>query len=228
MSRVDWLKRWMGFKSVDDSAMALQQPGQKLMTLEERMVFRREMVFESIREVLANHGVPPLSYKLNVARLDARGHRYAVMVDLLAQSAGRVVEASGEWNAMESQIAHAAASRYRVKVTNVYWRIERVGFEASASPVAGTTSVADRRRPESPRPVTQPPSMVGPVPARRATDMGPDGFPDTVVEDRRPLHEPIGAEELAAFEQALQQGREPQQPVQVGSRTYQTDFMPLV
>lgn len=227
MSQVNWLKRLLGLKSLDDSAMALQQPGQKLMTLEERMVFRREMVFESIREVLANHGVPPLSYKLNVARLDARGHRYAVMVDLLAPSAGRVLEASGEWNAMESQIAHAAATRYRVKVSNVYWRIERQGFDAPAVANTATVPVADRRRPTQEKPVS-PPNWVGPVPARRSTDMGQDGFPDTVVEDRRSPAEPIGADELAAFEQAMKQGQEPLQPVKVGSRTYQTDFMPLV
>lgn len=225
MSQVNWLKRLLGVKTSSEPVVAQQPPTvQKLMTLEERMIFRREMVFESIREVLASHGVPPLAYRLNVARLDERGHRYAVMVDLLAPSAGRVLEASGEWNAMEAQITHAAATRYRVKVTNVYWRIERQVLEAPAP--AGVVPVADRRRQVSPKPAV-PPSWDGPVPARRTTDGGKDGFPDTVLEDRHLAVEPIGADELAAFAQAMRQSKGDQQPVQVGSRTYQTDFLPL-
>jgi hypothetical protein len=61
-----------------------------------------------------------------------------------------------------------------------------------------------------------------------------DDFPDTQIDDRLSRNrsigqdEPISQEELLAFEQAMLRGQAAQQPVHLGSRTYQTDFMPLV
>ena len=61
-----------------------------------------------------------------------------------------------------------------------------------------------------------------------------DDFPDTQLDDRLSKDkaisqdEPISQEELLAFEQAMLRGQAAQQPVHLGSRTYQTDFMPLV
>ena len=205
-----------------------RQQGQRLMTLDERMAFRREMVFEAVREVLANHGVPPLSFKLNVARLDNRGHRYAVMVDLY-RTAGRVIDTPREWAAMESQMGIAAEQRYRVKVSSVYWRIERRGVDAVAaqSPEweGRTADVPDRRGKAVLAPAQPPQPLQNPVLVPQSND----GFPDTVLEDRQTGQaEPIGVDELLAFEQALLAGQTPQKPVRVGEKTYQTDFMPLV
>jgi hypothetical protein len=54
-----------------------------------------------------------------------------------------------------------------------------------------------------------------------------DDFPDTLVEDRRQGFEGITPEELKAFEEAISQGQGVEGPVQLGKRSYQTDFMPL-
>ena len=252
MSRLNQLKRWLGLRTPEDSAMDVQRPGQRLMTLEERMAFRREMVFEAVREVLAHHGVPLLAFKLNVARLDTRGHRYAVMVDLF-QTAGRVVDAPGEWHGMESQMIHAAEARYRVKIVNVYWRCERPGREPAGAGVGSKSEDADRPSSRIPsadsmglsdtHSLAQPLRPVrfdGPAPGLASAPQPPvstplkstspgvtDGFPDTVLEDRLAKPEPIGTEELLAFEEALRAGHQPRQPVKVGGKTYQTDFMPL-
>lgn len=221
---MSWLKNWFGRLSPNDSAIGPKQPGQKLMTLDERMAFRREMVFEAMREVLVNHGLPPLSYKLNVARLDSRGHRYAVMVDLVPHLAGRVVDAPGEWQVMEVQATQTATSRYRVKIANVYWRLESHGFN---QPYQAEPVNADQ-------PESHPPAQATfAVHAARAMLSKPsqapvDDFPDTQLDDRRSRDEPISQEELLAFELAIQKGQGSQQPVHLGSRTYQTDFMPLV
>ncbi|MBY0465173.1 MAG: hypothetical protein K2W33_09535 [Burkholderiales bacterium] len=228
---MSWLKNWLGRKTLDDSAMAARQPGQKLMTLDERMAFRREMVFEAMRDVLVQHGLPPLSYKLNVARLDSRGHRFAVMVDLVPQLAGRVVDAPGEWQVMENQAAQTASSRYRVRISNVYWRLEPQGF-AAAYHVG--SAAADGVQSKSA------PATVVPAPAHKTASNKPpvptqfDDFPDTQLDDRIPREtsinqdEPISQDELVAFEQAILRGQASQQPVHLGSRTYQTDYMPLV
>lgn len=220
-----WLKNWLGRKTVNDSAMEMRQPGQKLMTLDERMAFRREMVFEAMREVLVQHGLPPLSYKLNVARLDSRGHRYAVMVDLVPQLVGRMVDVPSEWQVMEDQATQTASNRYRVRIANVYWRLEPQGFapahhaELNAPKMAGVAQ----------QPLAASPVVVSKTVANRQGAFAVDDFPDTQLEDRRaPADEPISQDELLAFEQAMLRGQHAQQPVHLGSRTYQTDFMPLV
>ena len=227
---MSWLKNWLGRKTLNDSTMEARQPGQKLMTLDERMAFRREMVFEAMREVLVQHGLPPLSYKLNVARLDSRGHRYAVMVDLVPLLAGRVVDSPGEWQVMEDQASQTAVSRYRVRIANVYWRLEPQGFSAAYHAGTATTVL-----PPKPAPVHVAPTLVQKtVNSQPAASMQFDDFADTQIDDRHAKgksigqDEPISQEELLAFEQAMSQGQAAQQPVQLGSRTYQTDFMPLV
>ena len=222
---MSWLKNWLGRKTLNDSAMGMQQPGQKLMTLEERMAFRREMVFEAMREVLVKHGLPPLSYKLNVARLDSRGHRYAVMVDLVPQLAGRVVDSPGEWQTMEMQATETASSRYRVKISNVYWRLESQGFSA-AHHVELSAARVPEPVPVPPQPVVA--QQMAKTAVNKSVPGAADDFPDTQLDDRRSRDEPISQDELLAFEQAIQSGQNTQQPVHLGSRTYQTDYMPLV
>lgn len=220
---MSWLKNWLGRKTLNESAIGMQQPGQKLMTLEERMAFRREMVFEAMREVLVNHGLPPLSYKLNVARLDSRGHRYAVMVDLVSQLAGRVVDSPGEWQIMEVQAAQTASERYRVKISNVYWRLESQGFAVAHHPELSAARFVE----SVPAPVPMAPTHAQRTAAYKPAQGQTDDFPDTQLDDRRSKDEPISQEELLAFEQAILSGQNTQQPVHLGSRTYQTDFMPM-
>jgi len=220
---MSWLKNWLGRKTLNESAIGMQQPGQKLMTLEERMAFRREMVFEAMREVLVNHGLPPLSYKLNVARLDSRGHRYAVMVDLVSQLAGRVVDSPGEWQIMEVQAAQTASERYRVKISNVYWRLESQGFALAHHPEPSAARFVE----SVPAPVPMAPTPAQSTAAYKPAQGQTDDFPDTQLDDRRSKDEPISQEELLAFEQAILSGQNTQQPVHLGSRTYQTDFMPM-
>lgn len=220
---MSWLKNWLGRKTLNESAIGMQQPGQKLMTLEERMAFRREMVFEAMREVLVNHGLPPLSYKLNVARLDSRGHRYAVMVDLVSQLAGRVVDSPGEWQIMEVQAAQTASERYRVKISNVYWRLESQGLAVAHHPELSAARFVE----SVPAPVPMAPTHAQRTTAYKPVQGQTDDFPDTQLDDRRSKDEPISQEELLAFEQAILSGQNTQQPVHLGSRTYQTDFMPM-
>jgi hypothetical protein len=150
------------------------------------MAFRREMVFEAMREVLVQHGLPPLSYKLNVARLDSRGHRFAVMVDLVPHLAGRVVDSPGEWQVMEDQAAQMATSRYRVRISNVYWRLEHQGFAAAYH--AGSVAVAQQPKPS---PVHTAPVLVPKTANSQASAQKQvDDFPDTQIDDRLSRNSP--------------------------------------
>lgn len=219
-----WWDKWLG---VDKSAAEGIAPpvAQTSMTLEERMAFRRQMVLESVRDVMTNHGLLSPGYRASVARLDPRGHQYAVMVDIMPATAGRTVDSSGEFHAMESRITRTAMRRYKIKVTGVYWRVvlEQPQPEAAApapvSPAQAGAAVGTPLQPATPKPVF----------LRRKTDHPPeDDFPDTQVE-ARPLAsaDEVGADELAAFERALSEGQSPQS-VSLGRRTYETDFSPLV
>ena len=54
------------------------------MNLEERMAFRRELLFETIRATLSSHFIEPNSYRFKIMRTDRRGHCYVVMLDMTA------------------------------------------------------------------------------------------------------------------------------------------------
>lgn len=224
---MSWLKKWFGREEQPASPQVPQAQGQVRMTLNERMAFRREMVFESVRDALLHHGVLTTGYRLHVARMDARGHCYSAMIDLITSGAGRVIDSRGELHAMESRIAQAAMSRYRIKVANVYWRFDDTGDSSAGlhAPLEGGTVTrqpglgGQRTQSESPAAPRQP------IFRRRATDKLED-FPDTQVEERSLPEEGVTPDELMAFERALQQSK-PSQPVKVGARTYETDFLPL-
>ena len=208
-------------------------PNQKLMTLAERMAFRQEMVFESVREVLVNHGVPPLTYRLAVHKQDDRGHRYAVMVDLDVAKSGRIVDAPAEWAEVEAQAIRTASQRYRVTITAVYWRVEAKGLSGAnsrpaplqAEPGVPRGVVAEAQRDRPPSPSDQVGSLRAVYRAHTQASKKEEEFPDT---QRLLPFEGITVEELMAFEDAVRKGQvKQQQPVQVGARTYQSDFMPL-
>lgn len=218
---MSWLTKWFGRDAQPARPDAPQAAGQVRMTLNERMAFRREMVFESVRDALLHHGVLTTGYRLHVARMDARGHCYSAMIDLILPVSGRVIDSRGELHAMEARIAQAAMSRYRIKVANVYWRFDDPADTRNASlgepgHTSGPTRVASDAALDTPR---------SPLFRRRVTDKLED-FPDTEVEDRSLPEEGVTPDELMAFEKALKQGK-PSQTVRVGARTYETDFVPL-
>jgi hypothetical protein len=226
------------------------------MSLDERMALRREMVFKAVRETMIAQGFLSTGYKLNVVRTDTRGHVYAVMIDIgMATEAGRALNTQEEMLRIETQIMDIAKTRYRVKVSNVFWRV--------AQPSPAPAPVA-----QPPRRMQQPPSSVdtdmmpgefisapSPMPAYRAVTPSPaptrpapvesdtsglllgnflgskpsngrDAFPDTVIEEQTVRMERVTEDEMEAFARALAAGHT-KDPVHVGSRTYQTDYAPL-
>ena len=256
-----WLKKWLG--SAPAAAVEPPQPhGQMPMTLGERMAFRRKMASEAVRSVLAAHGIPSAGYRMGVTHVDARGHRFAVMLELKPLPDLRPMGSLGEWQSMESEIVQTAAQRYRVGVDGVYWRLNQAVTAVIRSPAAEPAAASEwatlpqdpphsaHSQPSAlpPQPPQQPVTAAGASPMSANTGFLPpptvsashaaakhpkasadsdDGFPDTLLEARSGDFEGVTPEELVAFEEAIRQGRSPQQPVKVGSRSYQTDYMPL-
>jgi hypothetical protein len=160
------------------------------MNLEERMEFRREMLYEAIKVTMQAHGILSASYRFRVVRNDRRGHMYSVLMDLSTDFLHNREGRQAQLVVLGVAIGKNAAARYAIMVSGVYWRVndQIQGFETS-------------------RPGAEP----------GADDTAPDLPPP------RPGSGRARAEELAAFEAALQKG----QALQLRDRVYATDLAPL-
>lgn len=250
-------KLFGGGKAAEKPVAPAPLPEPMRMSLEERMALRREMVFKAVRETMLAQGFLSTGYKVNVVRTDTRGHIYAVMVDIgSATEAGRALHTQEETLRIEGQIMEIAKTRYRVKVSNVFWRVvqptpapapvvpRRGQQPASAvdTDVMAGEFVSSPSSPMPPRRTTAPAANPLLVPAASPESdanglLGNlfgnkpttprDGFPDTVMEQEQTVRmERVTEDEMEAFAQALAAGHS-QDPVHVGSRTYQTDYAPL-
>jgi hypothetical protein len=145
----------------------------------ERMA-RRELLYSVVRESMMRAGVLSSGYKFKVLSLDGRGRQFLVMVDL-ARDGGMQTAQLGE---IEAMIAQAAKARHDILVTAVYWRMSE--HVAVGDPVA----------------VQQ-----GPVPAQADSQPAPlEAAPQEAEAVTRSRYEPIQADEVAAFRQAMAAG----------------------
>ncbi len=139
---------------------------------------KRELLYAAVREAMIRAGVLSGSYKFKVLSLDPRGDQFMVMMDL-AQEFGVQTDRLAE---IEVMIAQNAKSRYNVRVSAVYWRMNEM--------VSVGRPPALHARSASP--------VSAPVPLAVGADSTP--APLTPVVSR---YEPIQADEVAAFQQAL-------------------------
>ncbi|MES2053413.1 MAG: hypothetical protein V4455_15715 [Pseudomonadota bacterium] len=144
------------------------------MNLEERMAFRRELLFETVRSTLKSHFIEASSYRFKVMRTDKRGHCYVVMLDMspmfMESEQGQHRQLAG----IAAALTKNALTRYGLVVGGIYWRTD----ETLAAPVA------DWARPSAPASLA-------------ASTSGP-------ALSNIEKYEQVTAEELAAFEAAWQ------------------------
>ena len=139
---------------------------------------KRELLYASVREAMIRAGVLSASYKFKVLSLDPRGDQFMVMMDL-AQAFGGQTERLAE---IEVMIAQNAKSRYNIRVTAVYWRMnEMVSI--------GRPHVAQARSASAVPPAVPRAVEAAPLPVAEAPPVS--------------RYEPIQADEVAAFRQAL-------------------------
>ncbi len=121
------------------------------MDLDERMEFRRQMLYEAIKVTMQAHGILSASYRFRVVRNDRRGHLYSVMMDLSTDFMHKREGSPAQLQALGAAIGKNAATRYGLLVAGVYWRVndEIQGFEPSR-PVA--ESGAELSAPDVPQP----------------------------------------------------------------------------
>ena len=141
---------------------------------------RRELLYAVVRQSMTRAGVLSSSYKFKVLSLDSRGRQYLIMMDIARQYAGETARLAE----IEGEIAKSAKSRHDILVTSVYWRVNEhvtTGLSRSAAPPVSSPD------PVSAAPVAEPASAAPVAPAK-------------------PRFEPLQADEVAAFKQALAAG----------------------
>ena len=129
------------------------ETGPVKMNLDERMAFRREMLFEAIKVTMQAHDILAASYKFRVVRNDRRGHQYFVMVDLSTDFLDPREGGPARLAEVGAAIAKNAAARYNLLVSGVYWQVnEQIqGFSASrpgplrSQDTSGASASARRR-----------------------------------------------------------------------------------
>lgn len=160
----------------------------------ERMA-RRELLYTVVRESMTRAGVLSAGYKFKVLSLDARGRQFLVMVDL-ARDHGCQTARLAE---IEALIAQGAKSRYDIVVTAVYWRTNE--HVAIGDPIG---QVHQRAVDSQPVALESLPDALESGPA--ALHSQPAPLAAAVPEPARSRFEPIHADEVAAFKEALAAG----------------------
>jgi hypothetical protein len=142
---------------------------------------RREQLYVAIREAMTRSGVLSASYKFKVLSLDQSGNEFLVMMDL-AKAFGGPPEQLGQ---IEASITQHAKARFEITVPAVYWRLDEIAVVVKPGPTASQAAQT---------PVVQAPVVV---------------HAEANIETRAPVkpaaprYEPIQADEVAAFKQAL-------------------------
>lgn len=94
------------------------------MSLQERMLFRRELLYETVRASLSMRSIAPDTYRLKITRTDKRGHCFVIMLDMspafMASSAGQ----QDQLKKSAALIADNAQTKYGLSVGGVYWRAD--------------------------------------------------------------------------------------------------------
>ncbi len=126
------------------------ETGPVKMDLEERMAFRREMLFDSVKTTLESRGIPKGSYRFKVVRADKRGHSFVVMVDLSIDFMDSDQGSQRSLMALAVALGKNALTRYGLGVAAVYWRVNEELKPVDSQP-AVMDSAADPPSAESAR-----------------------------------------------------------------------------
>lgn len=150
------------------------------MNLDERMAFRRELLFDAVRATLNSRYIASSSYRFKVMRTDKRGHCFIVMLDMAPAFMASPQGQHAQLAEIAASLTQNALAKYGLILGGIYWRVDETL----------NTVVADWARPAS---------LDTAVAIPEIPEKGP-----TNVEN----YERLTADELAAFEAAWQKNSE--------------------
>lgn len=179
------------------------------MDLKERKAFRREMLYQAIRESLLSLEVVSSMYKFKVMNVDDRHHRFIVMIDVTQSFQPHKSSRSRSFFDIEEFIKQNTFDRFGLVLEGIYWRVssskspfERKAREEDSPETASANLAANRQR-----------EVVGDV--RNASQRL-----------ARHQYQPVSEEERKAFSAAIRKGAG--LPVlHVGDQEYQSERAPL-
>ena len=197
-------------KKVNDSpTSAPDSTPPSRMDLRERKAFRREMLYQAIRESLLSLEVVSSMYKFKVMNVDERHHRFIVMIDVTQSFQPHKSSRSRSFFDIEEFIKQNTFDRFGLVLEGIYWRVSssKSPFERKTreedSPEAASVDLAANRQRE----------VVGDVRNARQRLA-------------RYQYQPVSEEERNAFSDAIRNGAG--LPVlRVGDREYQSERAPL-
>lgn len=120
------------------------------MNLEERMEFRRELLFETVRSTLGDSRIMPGSYRFKVMRTDKRGHCYAIMMDMSSAFMDSAQGRHRQLAQIAALLTQNARIRYGLIVTGMYWRTDETLDVAVAAWARPTGPLAPAAEPADP------------------------------------------------------------------------------
>jgi hypothetical protein len=167
---------------------------------------RRELLYAVVRESMARVGMLSSSYKYKVLSLDSRGNQYLIMMDLPKEMADHIEQLAE----IEDVITQNARLRHHIDVTAVYWRINELGRNSVLRKPRAEVELAARA---AQAPAAEVEFSLPPTPPR-------------VPGDRNKRFEPIRADEVHAFKEALATGKKPKTESRPTVRSGSTDFAP--
>lgn len=179
------------------------------MDLEERKAFRRELLYQAIRESLLSLEVISSMYKFKVMNVDDRHHRFIAMIDVTKAFQAPKSSKARSFFDIEEFIKKNTFDRYGLTLEGIYWRVSE-----SESPFERKTREADS-------PVTASEILA----AKREREVVGD-LRHASQRLARSQYQPISEEEQRAFTEALRKGAS--LPVlHVGEKEYQSERAPL-
>lgn len=157
-----------------------KHPAAATPDLKQQRQDRRDHLYSVVRDAMLRSEVLASHYKFKVLSLDTQGRQFLVMVDLLGEQSLPAEQLA----AIETMISLAAVQRYALQVKSVYWRQARLAAvtAAAAAPTAADITPAPSK--------VVAPDVAAPTPRGRG-GAKPQGF------------EPIGADEVLAFKNAI-------------------------
>jgi hypothetical protein len=182
-------------------------PPSQRMDLEERKLYRKECLYQSIRETFLSMEVVSNMYRFKVMPVDERHHRFIAMVDVAKSFVAGAQARTKSFAAIEQSMRTAAYQRYGVVIDGIYWRVN------------------DNEEPFERRSRANDPAHNGGVePAAQRAPAA--GGPPAATSLARHRYQAVSADERAAFMAALERGKAPPL-VRVGEQEYLSDLMPL-
>ena len=184
------------------------EPAVRRMELEERKAYRRERLYQSIRETFLSMEVVSQMYRFKVMPVDERHHRFIAMIDVAKSFVTGAESKTKSFAAMEHSMRLNTYKRFGVLIDGIYWRVSETEDHFERHSRAGDPARADGFA-----------TPTGDT-ARTANTRSTQG---TLARD---AYQAISPEEEAAFMEALRLGGA-LPAVHLGDLEYQSDLAPL-